>query len=276
MCVSSGPSPFCPTVHRCRRAVAFCPGSRRIRSCRAVDPFCPDSCTASARVVICSDSCTRRGDSAVGVDAGGRAARTGSFGDRLPSDLPSQGGRPCAHPSHPPCSRMPEPSTGCVTLAQLNKARVTRRRRTELLEVSIPRTGAPRGVPTREPRRGIRTELPGACLALPDAVVSGPSAGSASRAASDADGTRPRAGDDQAVRLTDVVIHRTTALSPADWTTRKEDGIRVLRPVRLAVDLARLPRRPRSRVRDRAADRPRTRVDPGPARVRETARRVGP
>jgi very-short-patch-repair endonuclease len=38
--------------------------------------------------------------------------------------------------------------------------------------------------------------------------------------------------------LRDVVVHCTTMLPSADWTTR-EDGIRLLRPVRLAADLAR-------------------------------------
>ncbi len=45
-------------------------------------------------------------------------------------------------------------------------------------------------------------------------------------------------GQRQNAALRDVVVHRTTVLSSGDWTTR-DDGIRLLRPVRLAADLAR-------------------------------------
>ena len=77
-----------------------------------------------------------------------------------------------------------------------------------------------------------------ACLALPDFVVSGPSAGRLLGLRRMPTGPVHVLGRRKNAALRDVVVHCTTVLPSGDWTTR-DDGIRLLRPVRLAADLAR-------------------------------------
>ncbi len=151
---------------------------------------------------------------------------------------------------------------GLVTLAQLNKARVSRRRRTELLESRFLEP-VHRGVYRLGSHDvGFEQSCLAACLALSDAVISGPSAGRLLGLRRMPTGLVHVLVKTRNTELDNVVIHRTTALSRADWTTRKEDGIRVLRPVRLAVDLARhLDDHDLESVIEQLIDR-RTRVDP--------------
>jgi hypothetical protein len=78
----------------------------------------------------------------------------------------------------------------------------------------------------------------GACLACPEVVVSGPSAGTLLKLRNMPTGSVHLITGERAVRLSGVVIHLTSVLPRSDWSTRP-DGIRVLRPVRLAADLAR-------------------------------------
>lgn len=127
---------------------------------------------------------------------------------------------------------------GLVTLAQLNQAGVSRRRRTQYLRGQFL-------VPVHQNvfRLGshdvdFEQSCLAACLALPDFVVSGPSAGRLLALRRIPTGPVHVAGRRRGAALRDVVVHHTTVLPDGDWTTRR-DGIRVLRPVRLAVDLAR-------------------------------------
>ena len=127
---------------------------------------------------------------------------------------------------------------GLVTLDQLKRAGVSRRRRTQFLtgQFLIP---LHQGV-FRLGSHDVYFEQSclAACLALPDFVVSGPSAGRLLGLRRMPTGPVHVLGHRKNAALRDVVVHCTTTLPPADWTTR-EDGIRVLRPVRLAADLAR-------------------------------------
>jgi very-short-patch-repair endonuclease len=127
---------------------------------------------------------------------------------------------------------------GLVTLAQLNGARVTRRRRTELVGCGFLQPVHRRVYRLASHDVGFEQSCAAACLALPDAVVSGPSAGRLLGLRRMPTGLVHVLVKSQNTELEDVVIHRTTTLTPADWMTR-DDKIRVLRPVRLAIDLAR-------------------------------------
>jgi very-short-patch-repair endonuclease len=128
---------------------------------------------------------------------------------------------------------------GLVTLGQLNRARVSHRRRTELLSCRFLEP-VHRGVYRLGSHDvGFEQSCLAACLALPDAVVSGPSAGRLLGLRRMPTGPVHVLTKAKPIELTDVIVHRTTTLGPADWMAREDDGIRMLRPVRLAVDLAR-------------------------------------
>ena len=77
-----------------------------------------------------------------------------------------------------------------------------------------------------------------ACLARPDVAVNGPSGGRLLGLRRMPTGPVHVMTTAPGVRLDGVVVHRSNALAPGDVLTRP-DGIRVLRPARLAVDLAR-------------------------------------
>lgn len=127
---------------------------------------------------------------------------------------------------------------GLVTLDQLNRARVSRRRRTQLLsgQFLVP---VHHGV-FRLGSHDVTFEQAclAACLALPDFVVSGTAAGRLLGLRRMPTGPVHVLGRRKGAALRDVVVHCTTVLPSGDWTTR-DDGIRLLRPVRLAADLAR-------------------------------------
>jgi hypothetical protein len=127
---------------------------------------------------------------------------------------------------------------GLVTLTQLSGSGVTHRRRTELLGCGF-LVQAHRGVYRLGTHDvGFEQSCLAACLALPTVVVSGPSAGRLLGLRRMPTGPVHVMARSRNTELNDVVFHRTTTLGPADWTTR-DDGIRLLRPVRLAADLAR-------------------------------------
>ncbi len=127
---------------------------------------------------------------------------------------------------------------GIVSRAQLDAAGVTRRRRTELIgsrflepvHSGVYRLGSH--------DVGFEQSCVAVCLALPDAVVSGPSAGRLLGLRRMPTGPVHVVTKARPTELKGVVVHRTTTLGQADWTMR-DDGVRVLRPVRLAADLAR-------------------------------------
>jgi very-short-patch-repair endonuclease len=128
---------------------------------------------------------------------------------------------------------------GLVSRDQLDAAGVTRRRRTELIGSRFLEP-LHRGVYRLGSHDvGFEQSCLAACLALPDAVVSGPSAGRLLGLRRMPTGPVHVMTTARPTELKGVVVHRTTTLRPADWMTR-DDGIRTLRPVRLAADLARL------------------------------------
>ena len=126
---------------------------------------------------------------------------------------------------------------GLLTRVQLDAASVSTRHRTYLFEgrFLVPVHQGVYRIGSHDV--GFEQTCLGACLASRELVVSGPSAGRLSRLRNMPTGsvhllaTAP-------IRLTGVVIHRSTVLPTGDWMTR-DDGIRMLRPVRLAADLAR-------------------------------------
>ena len=127
---------------------------------------------------------------------------------------------------------------GLVTSAQLDDAKVSTRHRTYLFEgrFLVPMHKGVYRLGSHDV--GFEQACLGACLAVPELVVSGPSAGKLLKLRSMPTGSVHLLASERAVRLSGVVIHLTTVLTQADWTTR-DDGIRLLRPVRLAADLAR-------------------------------------
>jgi hypothetical protein len=127
---------------------------------------------------------------------------------------------------------------GLLTRAQLDAAKVSTRHRTYLFEgrFLVP---VHRGVYRLGSHDvGFEQRCLGACLASPKLVVSGPSAGTLLKLRNMPTGSVHFVTRDRSVRLSGVVTHLTTVLPTSDWSTRP-DGIRVLRPVRLAADLAR-------------------------------------
>ena len=127
---------------------------------------------------------------------------------------------------------------GLVTLAQLDAAGVGRRRRSDLRSAHFLES-VHRGVYRLGSHDvGFEQSCLAACLALPDAVVSGPSAGRLMGLRRMPTGLVHVMARTARTQLADVVMHRTTMLGHIDWM-RRDDGIRLLRPVRLAADLAR-------------------------------------
>ena len=127
---------------------------------------------------------------------------------------------------------------GLLTRAQLDEAGLNTRHRTYLFEgrFLVP---VHRGVYRLGSHDvGFEQLCLGACLASSAVVVSGPSAGSLHKLRNMPTGSVHLMSSTRSVRLSGVVVHLTTVLGKADWTSRK-DGIRLLRPVRLAADLAR-------------------------------------
>ena len=79
-----------------------------------------------------------------------------------------------------------------------------------------------------------------ACLAVPDLVISGPTAARLRNLRKVSDNTDIHAlGLHGPTRLAGVVVHRTNQLDFANDVEVRPDGIRMLRPARLAFDLAR-------------------------------------
>ena len=127
---------------------------------------------------------------------------------------------------------------GLLTRAQLDAAGLSTRHRTYLFEgrFLVPVHKGVYRLGSHDV--GFEQACLGACLACPELVVSGPSAGRLIRLRSMPTGSVHVLTGARAVRLSDVVVHHTTTLAKGEWTTRA-DGIRLLRPVRLAADLAR-------------------------------------
>jgi very-short-patch-repair endonuclease len=127
---------------------------------------------------------------------------------------------------------------GLVTRAQLDDAKVSTRHRTYLFDgrFLVPMHKGVYRLGSHDV--GFEQACLGACLAVPELVVSGPSAGKLHKLRNMPTGSVHLLTSERTVRLSGVVTHLTTLLTPADWMTR-DDGIRLLRPVRLAADLAR-------------------------------------
>ncbi|HWM18882.1 MAG TPA: hypothetical protein VNO51_04295 [Ilumatobacteraceae bacterium] len=127
---------------------------------------------------------------------------------------------------------------GLLTCKQLDDAKVSARHRTYLFEgrFLVPIHKGVYRLGSHDV--GFEQTCLAACLACPDLVVSGPSAGTLHKLRNMPTGSVHLLASTGRVRLSGVVIHLTTVLTKSDWTSR-DDGIRVLRPVRLAADLAR-------------------------------------
>ena len=164
---------------------------------------------------------------------------------------------------------------GLLTRAQLDAAGVSTRRRTYLFEGRFLGPGAQGRVPTRESRRGVRTDMPRRVSRVSRACRQRTVSRQAHSAAAHADriGACPRERTSRSAlrrrrsphdgardgRVDDSHGRHSAASSGA---TRRRPGA--------------ISRRPRPRVGDRADDRPRPRLHPRAVRVRATARGPGP
>ncbi len=136
------------------------------------------------------------------------------------------------------CSSLARVQHGLITAAQLTGAGITPYRRRRLLEADVlaaVHAGIYRFVAAAVT---LEQRCLAACLAVPDAAISGSTAGQLLKLRRMGNGPVHLMVHTRTVELDDAIVHRTNQLGPLDVTTRS-DEIRVLTPARLAFDLAR-------------------------------------